>query len=54
MELLDDFLALIDYIIDTDKRKHIIGGVLLSVSILFMCLAFTIFTIKTERMNDNE
>lgn len=52
MELTDDILALIDYIIQTQKRRHIIGGMLLSISALFACLSFTILTTKEEGKND--
>ena len=54
MDILDDVLALIEYMTETNKRKHIVGGVLLSTSILFASLAFTIFTIKSTEENDYE
>jgi hypothetical protein len=41
MELLDNSL-------DTRKKKHMAGGILLSVSLLFGGLAFTVITIKME------
>ena len=48
MELTDDILALLDYIIQTDKRRHVIGGMFLSMSALFACLACTLLTMKEE------
>lgn len=51
MERLESLLSMLDYSLDTKKKRHIAGGVLLSMSLLFGGLAFTIFTIKTEESN---
>ena len=51
MHRLEAFLAMLDYSLDTKKKRHIAGGILMSVSILFGGLAFTVMTLKTE---DNE
>lgn len=45
---LDNFISILDYTINTRKKKHLIGGMLLSVSLLFGGLAFTVMTIKME------
>lgn len=42
-----------DYILNTKRKRHITGGILLSVSMLFSGLAVTVITIKNEE-NDNE
>jgi hypothetical protein len=39
---------MLDQSLDTKKKRHIAGGVLLSVSLLFGGLAITILTLKTE------
>ena len=39
MERLDDILELLDYTLNTKKRRHAIGGALLSISLLFGGLA---------------
>lgn len=48
MERLDSLLSMLDEILDTKKKRHLAGGVLLSVSLLFGGLAVTVLTIKTE------
>lgn len=53
MHRLEAFLAMLDYSLDSQKKRHIAGGILLSVSILFGGLAFTVMTLKTEE-NENE
>lgn len=48
---LDSFEAIIsilDYTINTRRKKHITGGILLSISMLFGGLAFTVMTLKME------
>lgn len=39
---------MIDGSLDTRKKRHIAGGVLLSISLLFGGLAITILTVKDE------
>lgn len=39
---------MLDHMLSTKKKRHIIGGALLSISLLFGGLAFTIITLKTE------
>lgn len=43
---------MLDLSLDTRKKRHIVGGVLLSVSLLFGGLAITVMTIKTEETFD--
>ena len=42
-------LSMVDAVLDTKRKRHIIGGTLLSTSLFFGGLAFTVITIKTER-----
>ena len=48
MDLLDAFILSLDNMLDTDRKRHIVGGILLSASALFGGLAITVFTIKNE------
>ena len=51
MENVANLVSALDYILDTRRKRHIIGGILLSVSLLFGGLALTVMTIGKE---DNE
>lgn len=44
----EQLISVLDYTINTKRRKHIIGGTLLSISMLFGGLAFTVMTMKME------
>lgn len=46
MESLEAILSMIDSMMDSQRKRHIAGGVLLSVSLLFGGLAVTTLTIK--------
>lgn len=48
MEFLDAFIFSLDNMLDTKRKRHIIGGILLSASALFGGLAVTVLTIKSE------
>ena len=39
---------MLDHSLNTNKKRHIAGGVLMSISLLFGGLAATIMTLKTE------
>lgn len=52
MDVLENVLEVLDSILDTKKKRHIVGGVLMSVSLLFGSLAFTVITLKMEE-NEN-
>lgn len=41
-----------EYVLDTKRKRHITGGILLSVSMLFGGLALTVMTIKNEEEYD--
>lgn len=44
----EGLISLLDYTINTRRKRHITGGILLSISLLFGGLAFTVMTIKME------
>lgn len=48
MHKLEDLVEMLDHALNTKTKRHITGGVLLSISLLFGGLAVTIMTIKTE------
>ena len=52
MERFEELLSMIDYALDTKRKRHIAGGILLSVSMLFGGLAFTVMSLKTEVKNN--
>lgn len=48
MDRLEEILSMLDHSLNTRKKRHIAGGVLMSISLLFGGLALTIITLKTE------
>lgn len=48
MERLERILVMLDHSLNTKKKRHIAGGVLMSISLLFGGLAITVITLKTE------
>lgn len=52
MELLDDFISTIDAMLDSKRKRHITGGILLSAAFLFGGLAITVVTINSDDEED--
>lgn len=48
MDNFDSVVSMLEYIMETERRRHITGGVLLSVSLLFAGLAITVITSKNK------
>ncbi len=48
MDQLENVLSMLDHALDTRRKRHIAGGILMSISLLFGGLAFTVMSIKTE------
>lgn len=48
MDEIDAIISMLDYAINTERKKHIAGGILLSISMLFGGLAFTVMTTKAK------
>lgn len=48
MNRLEGVMASLDYLFNNKRKRHIAGGILLSTSLLFTGLAFTIITLKQE------
>lgn len=43
---------MLDHALNTKKKRHIAGGILMSVSLLFGCLAITVVTLKPDDADD--
>lgn len=57
MDRLNYIVAMLEKTLGTKSKRHILGGALVSVSLLFSGLALTVMTLKTEDMgedNDDE
>lgn len=48
MYRIEEILSMLDKSINTKAKKHIAGGVLMSISLLFGGLAITVLTLKRE------
>lgn len=54
MERLEELLSMLDHVLSSRKKRHIAGGILLSVSLLFGGLAITVITLKNYEDDDDE
>lgn len=52
MEFFEGVISSVDYVLDTTRKRHITGGILLSISMLFGGLAITVMTIKNGDNNE--
>ena len=50
MERLENVLNMIDYSLNTRRKRHLAGGILMSISLLFGGLAVTVMSLKTEEV----
>lgn len=48
MDILDDFISTVDAMLDSRRKRHITGGILLSAALLFGGLAITVVTNQTD------
>lgn len=48
MENFEAIVEVLECTLDSKRKRHIVGGILLSVSLLFGGLALTTMTLKTE------
>lgn len=48
MDILDELITTIDVMLDSKRKRHITGGILLSAALLFGGLAITVITIQTD------
>lgn len=54
MERLDYIIVMLDRTLGTRNKRHIMGGVLISASLLFGALAITVMTLKTDKKENND
>lgn len=54
MESLANLISMLDYVVDSRRKRHITGGLLLSAAMLFGGLAITVMSIKDEEEYDEE
>ena len=54
MERLERILSMLDHSLSSRKKRHIAGGILMSISMLFGGLAITVITLKTEESDDEQ
>ena len=58
MNRLEGVIASLEYLLNNKRKRHIMGGILMSASLLFAGLAFTVITLKTdkeeEQINDEQ
>lgn len=54
MNRLEALIGLLDLTLDTKRKRHIVGGMLLSISLLFGGLAITTMTITNDGDENNE
>ena len=52
MDRLNYIVAMLERTLGTRSKRHIMGGALVSVSLLFGGLALTVMTLKTEPKED--
>ena len=48
MDRLNHIVAMLEKTLGTKTKRHILGGALISVSLLFSGLALTVMTLKTD------
>ncbi|MBR5862194.1 MAG: hypothetical protein IKZ08_02595 [Bacteroidales bacterium] len=54
MDRIENFISTLNYLMADKRKRHIVGGIMLSVSLLFGGLAVTVMTIKNEEKDYNE
>ena len=54
MEKWEENLSILDNILRSNKRRHITGGILISIALFFGGLAVTVITIKDDNESEDE
>lgn len=54
MEGFANLISMMDYILDTKRKRQITGGILLSAALLFGGLAMTVMSIRDEETIEME
>lgn len=50
VDRLEHVLSTIDYSLNSKRKRHILGGILMSAALLFGGLAVTVMSLKTEEV----
>jgi len=51
---IESFLSMVDAILDTKRKRHIAGGILISLAALFSGLSITALTIRPEEKENDD
>lgn len=54
MDRINHIVAMLEKTLGTRAKRHILGGTLVSVSLLFSGLALTVMTLKTDNKEDED
>ena len=54
MDRLEYVMTMLERTLGTRAKRHILGGTLISVSLLFSGLALTVMTLKTEEKENQD
>ena len=54
LDNFDSLVQILDYSLDSKRKRHIAGGILLSISLLFGGLAFTTISMRDEYGDEDE
>ena len=54
MEKLEIIMLMLDDALGTKRKKHIAGGILVSISLLFGGVALTVLTLKAEDNDEQD
>ncbi len=54
MEKIETFAEIIEYVTRSKKRKHFVGGLLMSAAFFFAGLAITTFTLSLDEEEEKE
>lgn len=54
MEKWEENFSILDDILRSNKRRHITGGILISIALFFGGLAVTVITIKDDNESEDE
>lgn len=54
MHRFERIVTMLDHALDSKRKRHITGGILLSAAMLFGGLAVTIITIRQEETNEQQ
>lgn len=54
MHKFERIVTMLDHALDSKRKRHITGGILLSAAMLFGGLAVTIMTIRQEETNEQQ